>query len=208
MDPKKIRLIALAAGIPIVFVVLISMLGSSGGKKGGPVVVVTGSSGSGDGKKGTASGQGTARPSDTELGLTLEDLIKGGTPGGTGKVVATPTLPPADPKEVAELMQKGERAYMSGDLASARGYYDRARKLDPACERCTQKLESLEAKMLKEIQDAFRAGEGYLRDGRYDQAVWSLERVFTLDPDPRSQYHENAKTLIQKAKTEKAQSGR
>lgn len=200
MDPKKIRLIALAAGIPIVLVAGISMLGSGEPKKQGPVVVTKG------GTNGAAA-TGTARPSSTELGLTLEDLIKG-TPPPTGKAVVTPTLPPADPKAVADLMGKGERAYMSGDLASARGFYDRARKLDPACERCLQKLEILEAKMLKEIQDAFRAGEGYLRDGRYDQAVWALERVFALDPDPKSQYHENANTLIQEAKTKKAQSGR
>jgi hypothetical protein len=197
MDPKKIRLIALAAGIPIVLVALISMLGSTPAKNGA-VVVTNG---------GDAATTGTARPSSTALGLTLEDLIKG-TPATTGKAIATPTLPPADPKAVADLMDKGERAYMSSDLASARGYYDRARKLDPSCERCAQKLELLEAKMLKEIQDAFRTGEGYLKDGRYDQAIWALERVFALDPDPKSQYHENANTLIQEAKTKKAQSGR
>jgi hypothetical protein len=200
MDPKKIRLIAVAAGIPIVLVALVSILGSGGEPvKTGPVVVTKGS--------GDGSATGTARPSSTAIGLTLEDLVKG-TPARTGDVIVTPTLPPADPKAVADLMDKGERAYMSGDLASARGYFDRARKLDPACARCQQKLELLEAKMLKEIQDAFRAGEGYLQDGRYDQAVWALERVFALDPDPKSQYHENANTLIQEAKTKKAQSGR
>ena len=200
MDPKKIRLIALAAGIPIVLVALISMLGGGGEpKKSGPVVVTRSDS------NGGGAATGTARPSSSALGLTLEDLVKGTPPP---KAIATPTLPPADPKAVAELMEKGERAYMSGDLAMARGYFDRARTLDPACERCVQKLELLEAKMLKEIQDAFRAGEGYIQDGRYDQAVWALERVFALDPDPKSQYHENANTLIQEAKTKKAQSGR
>lgn len=199
MDPKRIRLIALAAGIPIVFVAAVSMLGGSGAKKGGPVVVTNGGGGT------------QARPTNTTVGLSLEDLIKngGGVPATQGgSVIATPTLKPADPKVIADLMEKGERNYMSGDLTTARGFYDRAFKLDPACERCGVKLQLVEKQMLKEIQDAFRAGEGYLKDGRYDQAIWSLERVFALDPDPKSQFHENASTLIQEAKTKKAQSGR
>src|SRR5207253_4668212 len=117
MDPKRVRLIALAAGIPILFVLAVSFAGGAGKKKGiGPVVVVTNSGAS-----------GTARPSSTEIGLTLEQLMKTGGPPATGVAsVSTPSLPPADPKEVAALMDKGERSYMSGDLASARGYYDRA----------------------------------------------------------------------------------
>ena len=97
---------------------------------------------------------------------------------------------------------------MSGDLAAARGFYDRAVKMDPKCERCAQKLDIIEKQMLKEINDAFRSGENYIKDGRYDQAIWSLERVFALDPDPKSQFHENANTLIQEAKTKKAENRR
>ena len=200
MDPKRIRLIALAAGIPIVFVAIVSFFGG-GPKKGGPIVVTGG---------GSASASRTPRASSTALGLTLEDLLKnGGAPKPTeGGAIVTPTLPPADPKVIADLMEKGERNYMSGDLATARGFYDRAVKMNPKCERCVQKLEIIERQMLKEINDAFRAGENYIKDGRYDQAIWSLERVFALDPDPKSQFHENANTLIQEAKTKKAENSR
>lgn len=200
MDPKRIRLVAIAAGIPIVLVALISFAGGGGGKKdGGPVVVVTNTGGS----------DGTARPTGTAMGLTLEELLKNpGNAPGTGRAVVTPTLPPANPKEIADLMDKGERSYMSGDLATARGFYDRATRLDPKCERCKQKLELLEKQMLREIQDAFRTGEGYLKDGRWDQAIWSLERVFALDPDPKSQFHENARTLVEQAKQKKAENSR
>lgn len=201
MDPKRVRLFAIAAGIPIVFVAVVSMFGGEGPKKGGPVVVVGGTG-------GTAAK--TPRPSSTEMGLTLEDLLKtGGAPKSTGGgTIVTPTPAPADPKVVADLMEKGERNYMSGDLATARGFFDRATKVDPACERCAVKLELIEKQMLKEIEEAFRSGEGYLKDGRYDQAIWSLERVFALAPDPKSQYHENANTLIQEAKAKKAQNVR
>lgn len=201
MDPKRIRLVALAAGIPIVLVALISLAGGGGDEKagGGAVVVVT------SGGNGGAS----ARPTQTAMGLTLEELLKNpGNAPGTGKAVVTPTLPPPNPKEIADLMDKGERSYMSGDLATARGYYDRAARLDPKCERCAQKLDVLEKQMLREIQEAFRTGEGYLKDGRWDQAIWSLERVFALDPDPKSQFHENARTLIEEAKTKKAENRR
>jgi tetratricopeptide (TPR) repeat protein len=197
MDPKRIRLIAIAVAIPVLFVAAVSIFGGEP-KKGGPVVVTNGG----------ATGAKTPRPSSTEMGLTLEDLIKGGTPKNTGGAIVTPTLPPADPKVISELMEKGERNYMSGDLAAARGFYDRAVKMDPKCERCAQKLDIIEKQMLKEINDAFRAGENYIKDGRYDQAIWSLERVFALDPDPKSQFHENANTLIQEAKAKKAENRR
>ena len=75
MDPKRIRLIAIAVAIPVLFVGAVSIFGGEP-KKAGPVVVTSGG----------ANAVKTPRPSSTEMGLTLEDLIKGGTPKSTGGV--------------------------------------------------------------------------------------------------------------------------
>lgn len=201
MDPKRLRLLIIAAAIPIGFVVLVSVFGGSGDGGGAGNAVVVKRPGTGGAVTGGATGGTTGG-----TGLTIADLMKAPPPATGG---ATPAqLPKADPAVVNDLMDRGERHYMSGDLAQARGHFSRAAQLDPACERCANKLQRLEAQMLNEIREAFRAGESYLNTSRYDQAIWSLERVLVLDPDVNSVHHLNARTKIEEAKRKKAERGR
>ena len=207
MNPR-VRMFVIAAAIPIALVALISIMGRSSSSAGGGPVVVTSGGGSGSSTGGGGGGAGTAKPKATSAELSLAELMRGGGSGTGKRATPKPTLAPANPAVVRDLMEKGERAYMSGDLATARGYYSKAATLDPECERCVTKRDTLEKQILAEIQDAFRSGENYIKDGRYDQAVWTLERVFALDPDEKSQYHMNAKTLIEDAKAKKAANSR
>lgn len=199
MDPKRLRLLIVAAAIPIAFVVIVSVLGGQkGGNGGGGGVVVT----RGNGGGGTTGGGSTGG-----TGLTIADLLNTPPPGKAG-ATPTPKLPKPDEAMINGLMDQGDRHYMSGDLAQARGYYSKASQLDPACERCANKLQKLEGQMAKEIEDAFRAAESYMNTGRYDQAIWSLERVLLLVPDANATHHLNAKTLLQEAQAKKAERGR
>ena len=205
MDPKRLRLLIIAAAIPIVLVVLVSFAGGGGNKGGGAGsgVVVTRPGGSGGG--GNAQGGGTMTKTGGG-GITIADLMNTPPPGQNA--TPTPKLPKPDERVIQGLMDQGERHYMSGDLAQARGYYAKAAQMDPACERCVNKLQKLETQMAKEIDDAFRSADSYMNTGRYDQAIWSLERVLLLAPDPNATHHVNAKTLLQEAQQKKAERGR
>lgn len=193
MDPQRVRLVVIAAAVALVAVVGIASMG--GGTKGDGKVVIS--------MKTPATGKPTPRP--VSSGLSINALLN-----QTPVPSATATLPPVtrDPRGAQDAMVKADMAYTTGNLFEARKQYKAAVRLDPQCESCAQKLETLEKKMVQEINDAMTAGERYMETGRYDQAIWSFERVIDLDPDKSSAFNMNASRLIEEAKAKKLEGRR
>lgn len=195
---------------------------SSGSKKAGPIVI-TGVSDPGP------SGSATPVPAVGQDGVSIASLFathqtappgsqKGSEVGrNTSTRVTAPTPTPANAtipqggsseKIIAAIMADGERAYQSGKLVDARAYFDRAVKLDPNCERCVNRYDSVDRQIQKEITDAMAAGVNYLDNQRWDAAIMSFEKVKFLEPDPKGVNNANATAYIDDAKQKKASGGR
>jgi tetratricopeptide (TPR) repeat protein len=95
--------------------------------------------------------------------------------------------------EVQQAIEEGEALEKKGDYESALVAYRSAVESDPDSSRAVQSRDRLEARM-REVSSVRALADEHLRDGRFEEALHSLERLAKLLPDDKEVYSEAEET--------------
>jgi tetratricopeptide (TPR) repeat protein/tRNA A-37 threonylcarbamoyl transferase component Bud32 len=133
----------------------------------------------------TALGDGKFDEAREKVGLVLATLPADPEALGLMATIARQEGEAQKAAAVQAALDEGEALEKKGDHEAALGAFRRAVDADPDSSRAVQARDRLEAR-LREVSSVRALADEHLRDGRFEEALHSLERLAKLLPDDKA----------------------